>query len=131
MEKARRSSLATVIYDCAQEVHRTLGSGILPSIFKTCLAHEMRLRGIRFRSNMPVSVYYKGIKLPEQLTAGFIIEEDIVVEILENPGDIIYAQKKIQSLLLFTGCSLGIIIDPSADQMIDGWKKITLKNKKT
>ncbi|GAB1418189.1 hypothetical protein MASR2M12_09540 [Bacteroidales bacterium] len=129
MEKARRSSLATVIYDCAQEVHRTLGSGILPDIFKSCLAHEMRLRGLRFRSNVVVPVYYKGVKIAEQLVAHYVVEEEIVVEICDNPEKTHHAQKKLNSLLSFSGCTLGILINPSAEQLIDGWKKISSKNK--
>ncbi len=40
--------LTEKIIGAAIEVHRALGPGSLESIYQTCLAHEMTLRGLRF-----------------------------------------------------------------------------------
>ncbi len=125
MEKSRRNSLATLIYDCAREVHASVGPGILPVIFRSCLAHELRLRGLRFRINPSVPVIYKGIRIEEKLFADLIVEEEIAVEIIEDSHQTDSSLKKLNTVLSFSGCSLGILIDPSSEKMIDGYKKIT------
>lgn len=126
-EKNRRTNIVTIIYDGAKEVHRVLGPGIPPSIYKKCLIHEMRLRGLRLRQNVAVDVIYKGVKVNETLLAELIIEEEIVVNILEKTENLDFDEKKIKSVLKFTHCSLGILINPASENFIDGWKKITVK----
>ena len=51
------------IIGSAIEVHRVLGPGLLESAYQQCLAHELALRGLEFRLQVPVPVLYKGVKL--------------------------------------------------------------------
>jgi GxxExxY protein len=125
MDKSRRNSLATLIYDCAREVHAHTGPGILPEIFKSCLAHELRLRGMRFRMNAPIAVQYKGIRIEEKLFADFIIEEEIAVELITSIRKTEEHQKKLNTVVSFSGCSMGVLLNPSEERLIDGFKKIT------
>jgi GxxExxY protein len=125
MDKSRRNNLAILIFDSAREVHSVVGAGILPDLFKSCLAHEFRLRGLRFRMNAPQQVVYKGIRLEDKLIADFIIEEEIALEIIAESDAYQKQLLKINSILSFSSCSLGILIDPSQERLIDGFKKIT------
>jgi GxxExxY protein len=124
MDKSRRNSLATQIFDCVREVHSWTGPGILAEVFKNCLAHEIRLRGIRFRMNAAVPVNYKGIKIDEKLFADFIIEEEIAIEVITGKRFTEVHQSKLNTILFFSGLSLGILIDPTETRIIDGFKKI-------
>lgn len=123
MDKSSRNSLATLLYDCIREVHSYTGSGILSEVFKNCLAHELRLRGVRFRINTPVSVNYKGIRIEEKLFADFVVEEEIALEIVTGKRFIEVHQSKLQTVMFFTGLSMGILVDPSEARIIDGFKK--------
>jgi len=51
------------IIRCAIEVHRTLGPGLLESVYEQCMAHEMTLDGLDFRLQVPTPVEYKGLRL--------------------------------------------------------------------
>ncbi len=55
--------LTEKIIGAAIEVHRALGPGLLESIYQTCLAHEMTLRGLHFEKEKPLPVEYKGVRL--------------------------------------------------------------------
>ena len=37
------------IIGAAMEVHRTLGTGLLESVYQNCLCHDLTLLGINFR----------------------------------------------------------------------------------
>lgn len=124
MDKSRRNSLATLVYDCAREVHAITGPGIIPEVFRSCLAHEFRLRGIRFRVQTPVGIHYKGIRIDEKLLCDFIVEEEIAVEIVPNNDKEGRAVQKLNTILTFSGCSLGILLNPSEERLIDGFKKV-------
>lgn len=68
-----RRPFSTVI-GCLIEVHRTLGPGLLESVYEHCLAHELALAGLPFEQQLPLPVVYKGT----QLDCGYRL--DIVVD---------------------------------------------------
>ncbi len=116
--------LAMQIYDAAREVHQNMGPGVLDGVFKACLIHELRLRGLRFRPNATVEVVYKGIRIDERIIADLVIEDDIVVEIVKSNHNIDYHITKLNTILSLTGMQLGILLDPAAERIVDGFKKI-------
>lgn len=116
--------LAIQIYDAAREVHQSIGPGMLDTVFKACLIHELRLRGLRFRPNAAIELYYKGIRVDEPLTADLVVEENIVVEIVKSPQNIGYHTTRLNTLLSFSGLPLGILLDPSAERIVEGFKKV-------
>jgi GxxExxY protein len=69
------------VLGAAIEVHRILGPGLLESTYKGCLAHELAERGIPFRTEVPCSVVYKGLRLEVGYRLDFVIEERLIVEL--------------------------------------------------
>jgi GxxExxY protein len=49
------------IIQAALRVHSILGPGLLESVYPTCLAHELRKRGLRVEQEVPVPIIYDGI----------------------------------------------------------------------
>jgi hypothetical protein len=45
---------------CGIEVHRTLGPGLLESIYRECLIIEMTEQGLRVDTELPLQLDYKG-----------------------------------------------------------------------
>jgi GxxExxY protein len=63
----------------AIEVHRTLGSpGLLESIYKYALCHELILRGLRTQQQKPVQVMYKVIAIREPLFIDILVEYKVL-----------------------------------------------------
>jgi len=65
----------------AIEVHKTLGPGLLESVYHKCMAKELSLRNINYISEYKIPYSYKGIDLDIELRCDFIIEENLVVEL--------------------------------------------------
>lgn len=42
------------------EVHKILGAGLLESVYQKCLEEELRLRNIKFKSELKIPIIYKG-----------------------------------------------------------------------
>ena len=57
------NELTEIVIDCAIEVHRSLGPGLLESTYEMCLCRELSLRNILFQPQKPIPVIYKGVKL--------------------------------------------------------------------
>ncbi|MGN6120512.1 MAG: GxxExxY protein, partial [Rhodanobacter sp.] len=58
-----------------------LGPGLLESAYHRCLEHELGLRGLRTRCEVPLPVTYKGIQLDCGYRMDLVVEDAIVVEV--------------------------------------------------
>ncbi len=123
MERSRRNSLATQIYDAAKEVHSITGAGVTAVVFRACMAHELRLRGLRFRILPKIPVIYKGLKVDVDVFADFLIEEEILV-MIEQGDQPDRTLANLHTALRFSGLELGVLLDISNEKMIDGFKKV-------
>jgi len=123
MDRSRINRLAMQIYDAAKEVHEICGNGVSENIFKACLAHEFRLRGMRYRLDPKVNVLYKGFKIEQVLQLDFIVDDLIPLKLAKGTED----EKDIESMLTilkFSDFQMGISLNTSKQQLIDGLKKI-------
>ncbi len=79
--KSILNDLSYQLTGAAIEVHKTLGPGLLESIYHQCLKHELTLRGINFISEMIVPVKYKDMALMSDLRCDLLIENCMVAEL--------------------------------------------------
>ena len=65
------------VIGCAMEVHRTLGPGLLESVYEKALIHELKLKGLSVQSQLDVEVNYKGVNLGEGLRLDLLINNEL------------------------------------------------------
>ena len=65
----------------AIEVHKSIGPGLLESVYHKCLKHELSLRGINFESEFKVPVLYKGMETEADLRCDILVENILPVEL--------------------------------------------------
>ncbi|MDY0076433.1 MAG: GxxExxY protein [Bacteroidales bacterium] len=123
MDKSRINRLAMQIYDAAKEVHEVCGNGVSENIFKACLAHEFRLRGMRYRLDPKVNIHYKGFKIEQVLELDFVVEDLIPLMLTKGKEEEIEAENML-TILRFSDFHMGINLNISQQQLIDGLKKI-------
>jgi GxxExxY protein len=76
--------LKDIVYEvngAAIEVHKSIGPGLLESVYHKCMKHELELRHVNFKSELSVSVNYKGFDVNADLRCDFYIENCLVVEL--------------------------------------------------
>jgi GxxExxY protein len=81
MTKKYLDELTYQIIGAAIEVHKSLGPGLLESVYHKCLRQEFTLRGLNFGSEFLVPVEYKGIHVETDLRCDFLVDNAIVVEL--------------------------------------------------
>ena len=79
--KTRRDEQTHAIIGAAMEVHRQLGPGFLEAVYQAALAVEFAQRGIAFKDDIKLPVYYKGILLPCSYEPDFVCFESIIIEL--------------------------------------------------
>ena len=71
-ESLIENKISASVIDAAIEVHRILGGpGLLESIYEDALAHELELRNIPIKRQLPVPVLYKGVPIRDALQLDF------------------------------------------------------------
>lgn len=79
--KSFLNSLEYEVMGACIEVHKHIGPGLLETVYHQCLVREFEYRKIRFASEPPVLVEYKGLELDTCLRADFLIDNIFVLEI--------------------------------------------------
>ena len=81
MTKKHLDKLTYDVIGAAIEVHRSIGPGLLESVYHNCLKYELSLRGINFLTELIVPVHFKEIILETDLRCDLFIENVLVVEL--------------------------------------------------
>ena len=63
------------------EVHKTMGRGLLESVYHECLLEELNSRNILFRKELRIPVIYKTKQLNIDFRCDLFIEDCLVVEL--------------------------------------------------
>jgi GxxExxY protein len=69
------------IIGCAIELHKTLGPGLLESVYETGLAFDLTETGLKVRTQVPMPLIYKGIRQEIGYRLDLIVEEKVIVEL--------------------------------------------------
>lgn len=111
------------VIGAAIEVHRTLGPGLLESVYETALASELSVRGIPFERQKPVPIRYRGLVLDGGLRLDFLVGGELIVELktVERLSDIHRAQ--VLTYLKLTGCPVGLLINFNSALLKHGIKR--------
>ena len=123
-ERAKADALSNEIIGAAIEVHRTLGPGLLESVYETCLFHELRLKGIPCERQVPVPVQYKGIRLDCGHQLDLLVDKQVIVEL--KAVDVLKPIHEAQLLtyLRLTNLWLGLLENFNVPVLRNGIKRL-------
>ena len=77
----QENDISGEIIGAAIEVHKHLGPGLLKSSYEECLCHELNLRGIDFKRQVPLPLDYKGLKLDCSYRLDLLVADTVIVEL--------------------------------------------------
>jgi len=92
------------------EINRVLGSGFLEKVYQNALMVELKSRGLKAESQVPIKVFYKDNVVGEYI-ADILVEEKVIVELktVESLDRIHEAQ--LLNYLKATGIQLGLLVN--------------------
>jgi GxxExxY protein len=94
VERLAYSDRTEAIIGAAIEVHRNLGPGLLESVYQACLVREFLDRGIPFKQQLELPVFYKGRHVDGEFRIDLLVYDEVVVELkaIEKVLDVHEAQ---------------------------------------
>jgi GxxExxY protein len=112
------------ILDCAIEVHKQLGPGLLENIYEACLCKELALRDIQYKRQVPIPIIYKGEKINSDLKIDLFVENEIVVELKAIEFVLPVHKSQLLTYLRLSGKRLGVLINFNVDRMKNGFIRV-------
>lgn len=118
------------VLDAAFAVHSEMGPGLLENVYEKCLLVELRSRGLKAESQVPVPVVYRGEKIDLAYRADLIVEDRIIVEIKAVAELTNQHWAQILNYLKLKKLTLGLLVNFSASSLKDGIRRVVNNAKK-
>ncbi len=112
------------ILGAAIEVHRVLGPGLLESTYLPCLRFELGARKLKFVTQHPIPVVYKGIALDASYRLDLIVEDSVVVEVKSVATVLPVFEAQLLTYLHLTRCPVGLLINFNVPRLMDGVRRL-------
>ena len=81
MTKKEVTQLSYKITGLAIKVHKTLGPGLLESVYEKCLKYELTKNGYNVQQQLSVPVVYDDIIIETDLRLDLLVNECVIVEL--------------------------------------------------
>jgi GxxExxY protein len=114
------NQITSRIIAAAIEVHRTLGPGLLESVYHTCLLYELRLAGLKVTSERRIPVVYKGIVMDCWYELDLLIEDMVIVEIKCLGVVLPVHEAQLMTQLKLANKPVGLLLNFNVPVMKDG-----------
>ena len=121
------NELARIIVDKCLKIHKTLGPGLLESVYEEVLYYELSKSSLKCQRQIGIPVIYEEIKMDLGFRADLIVERKVIIELksVENIQPV--HKKQVLTYLKLTGMKLGLLVNFNAALIKDGITRIVNK----
>ena len=118
------NAMAGEIVDAAMKVHTKLGAGLLEGAYQACLMYELGKRDLSVKQQVPMPVYYDGIKLDIGYRIDLLVNDAIVVELKSVERLLPLHSAQLLSYLRLGQYHLGLLLNFNTVHMREGIKRV-------
>ena len=119
-------AFAREIVDAAIKVHKTLGPGLLESVYELCLVHELAKRGLKPQRQVNQPIVYDDVTLDAGLRIDLLVNGAIIVEVKSVETLLPVHQSQLLTYLKLSGCRLGFLMNFNVPLLKDGLKRLVV-----
>jgi GxxExxY protein len=112
------------IITAALKVHSAIGPGVLESVYKTCLAHELKQIGVTVLTEVALPVMYDGLRLDSGFRVDLLVEDLVIVELKCVDTLLPIHKAQLLTYLRLSNKPIGLLLNFNVVHMRDGIKRI-------
>jgi GxxExxY protein len=109
MTQLKEAELTGAIIRAFYAVYDALGYGFLESVYCAALAIELRKKGVAFRQQAPVDVYYDGERVGH-FRSDVIVTDKVLVEVKSTKALDESDQRQVLNYLRATNLEIGMLL---------------------
>ena len=118
------NELSYQVIGCVMEVYKTLGPGLLETVYEKALIHELELKGIPVKSQVEVEMNYKGVNVGDGLRLDLLVDDKLIVELKSVEELKPVHHKQLLTYLKLMDRRLGLLINFNVTDIMLGVNRI-------
>ena len=118
------NEIAAQVVDAALKIHRTLGPGLLESVYQVTLSYELQKRGLRVAQQVALPVYYDSIKLNLGFRVDVLVADKVIIEIKSVESLAPVHRKQVETYLRLMDLRLALLINFNVELIKDGIQRV-------
>ena len=118
--------VGTKILDGAFKVHTSFGPGLLESVYKACLAYEIRKSGLSVETQVALPVIYDNVRVDAGLRIDMLVEKCVIVELKSVDTMIPVYEAQLITYLKLAHYRLGYFINFNVPHLRNGFKRMVI-----
>lgn len=124
--KIEFDDLSNKVIACALEVHRTLGPGLLESVYEAALVHELVIHDIPFKRQSELPVHYKDIELDCAYRIDLLVGGALIIELKAVDALQPIHEAQLLTYMRLSGIKTGLLINFNTLLLKHGIKRMVL-----
>ena len=118
------NQLTGEVIGAAIEVHKTLGPGLLESVYEECLCYELKLRNLPYERQKSLPVNYKDVKLDTGYRLDVVVANELILELKSCDHIQPIHEAQLLTYLKLTGIKVGLLVNFNTPILRDGIKRL-------
>jgi len=118
--------LTQTVIGCAIEVHKTLGPGLLESIYESCLMYELSQAGLFIKNQVELPIIYKEQYIATGYKLDILLPNELIIELkaVDKLQPIHSAQ--LITYMKLSNINTGLLINFNTLKLVDSIKRFNL-----
>jgi GxxExxY protein len=114
------NEISKIVSGTAIQLHKTLGPGLLESVYENALSFDLREKRLSVRQQVPMPFEYKGLKQEIGFRIDIMVDNQVLIEVksVENLAPVHFAQTL--TYLKLSGLKLGLLINFNSKLLKEG-----------
>lgn len=118
------NDISRIVIGAAIDVHRSMGPGLLESVYHQCLKRELDIRSIPYETEVQIKAKYKGLEFDCAYRMDIVVSDCVVLELKVVERLLPIHEAQLLSYLRLTGKKLGLLINFNTSTLKSGVKRI-------
>jgi GxxExxY protein len=114
------NDLTKLVIGASIEVHKTLGPGLLESVYQECLVKELKRKNVFCKENVPLKIIYKGDELDKLFFIDILVDNRLILELKAVEFLLPVHKAQLLSYLRLSDKKLGLLINFNVPVLKDG-----------
>ena len=124
--KVDEEIVANRVIGLAIKVHRTVGPGLLESVYEECLGLELSRAGLRFERQVELPLVYEGMHFDRAYRADIVVEKAVILEIKSIENILPVHVSQVLTYLRLSGCHIGLLLNFNTKLLKEGLRRFVL-----
>ncbi|MDZ8055022.1 MAG: GxxExxY protein [Aulosira sp. ZfuVER01] len=118
------NEISGAVVDAAYKIHKTLGPGLLESVYETVMDFELRKRKLQVKRQVIIPVVYEGVVLDEGFRADLIVQDQVIIELKSVEAVHPVHKKQLLTYLRLADKRVGLLINFNVSLIKDGISRV-------